>query len=206
MMTLIEDILTVLAPIGAAIAFLIGLRKYSKGQNWLKARFMLSMIESFEKDKKINMACKMLDWDERDLDFSEGKTLHIDNKMLVSALRVVRMDIESNEQPDQITARTTFTKEESCVRDAFDTFFDFFDRLYALEKSGLLSFSDLWYFYYWFELLCHVGEHKKDPTIQKAFDNYIVAYNFVGLRKFIEKYKKDSKARVDYEIHYDLKC
>ncbi len=200
--SLISQIIATAGPIGAAIAFLFGFRQYQKGQNWMKARFMLSLIESFEKDKEIDLACRMLDWDKRDITFPNGKTVHFSNDILVSALRIVRMDIESSGQ--SVAGEMPFISDECCVRDAFDSFFDFFDRLYALEKSGLLSYSDMWYFYYWFALLTKIGEHKKDSRIQKSFDEYIVAYNFVGMRKLLEQFQKDTKAKEEYKIRYDL--
>ncbi len=201
--SLLSDVIIMAGPAGAAIAFLVGLRQYKKGQNWMKARFMLSLIESFEKNKEINLACRMLDWDKRDIVFSDGKAVNFSNDILVSALRIVRMDIESPGQ-SVVEGEPPFISDECRIRDAFDTFFDFFDRLYALEKSGLLPYSDMWYFYYWFALLSNIGEHKKDPRIQNAFDEYINAYNFVGIRKLLEKFQKDHKAKEEYKIRYDL--
>ncbi len=61
--------------ISAIIAFLFGVRQYQKGQKWQKAQILLSLIDSFERDKRIESACQMLDWDERKVAFADGSTL-----------------------------------------------------------------------------------------------------------------------------------
>ncbi len=63
--------------------------------------------------------------------------------MLVPALRVTKMD-------------TGFSDEQQKIRDAFDGFFDFFDKLYAFPQLGLLKFDDYVYFNYWLGLVKHI--------------------------------------------------
>lgn len=77
------------------------------------------------------------------------------------------------------------------IRDAFDAFFDFFHKLYALEKGGLLSFSDYVYFYYWLELIRDIGVYKKDERIGKALFNYIDCYRFTGITELLKEYRKN---------------
>jgi len=174
--TLINLLLQVAGGIGALIAFLFSYRQYKKGQTWRKARVILSLIDSFEQDKRIELACEMIDWDERDL-VVNGKRIHFKNDMLLTALRTPKMD-------------TGFSEEETIIRDAFDAFFDFFHKLYSFQEGGLLEFSDFVYFYYWFELICNIGKYKQDERIQQVIDNYIDTYNFIGFKKLIEEYKK----------------
>lgn len=175
----VESIVAILGWTAAVITFILGLWQYIKGQRWRRAQIMLSLIDSFEKNKRIEMACTMLDWDEREIITPEGKVLHFKNEMLLSALQIPEMDTEE-----------IFTVEERLIRDCFDEFFDFFHKLYSFEKSGLLSFSDFVYFNYWFELLRNVGEYKKDKRIQEMFDRYIDEYCFIGIKKLLEEYKK----------------
>jgi hypothetical protein len=177
MLSNIGSIVAILGWIVAAIAFIFGLIQYRKGQNWQRAQIMLSLIDSFEKNKRIEMACIMLDWDSREITTPEGKVFHFRNEMLLSALRVVEMDVIEE-----------FKEEESLIRDAFDEFFDFFYKLYSFKRSGLLSLSDYAYFNYWFELLRKIGRYKKDSRIQETVSRYIDAYCFVGVKELLEEY------------------
>lgn len=189
----VESIVAILGWIVALITFILGLWQYKKGQRWRRAQIMLSLIDSFEKNKRIEMACTMLDWDKREIITPEGKVFHFRNEILLSALQIPEMDTEE-----------IFTDEERLIRDSFDEFFDFFHKLYSLEKSGLLSFSDFTYFNYWFELLCNVGEYKKDKRIQEMFNRYIDEYCFIGIKKLLEEYKKkpDPIMKSIFQKHY----
>jgi hypothetical protein len=171
------SITAILGWVVAALAFFFGLLQYKKGQNWQRGRIILSLIDSFEKNKRIEMACTMLDWDERDIPIDGGKILHFKNDMLVSALRAPEMDVG-------------FTDEENMIRDAFDEFFDFFYKLYAFKKSKLLHFSDFTYFYYWFELLRNIGGYKKNKEIGDVIDNYLDAYCFAYVKELLKEYSR----------------
>lgn len=186
----LANYVVVLGGIGAGIAFIISFRTYRKGQNWLRAKVVISLIDSFEKDEQIELACTMLDWDEREMVFPSGKSLKFSNDLLVSALRVPEMDVCSSNKGNVSKEGASFTEEESMIRDAFDCFFDFFHKLYALEKGGLLSFSDYVYFYYWLELVRDIGVYKKDERIKKALFNYIDCYRFTGITELLKEYGK----------------
>lgn len=185
----IDLALKVVAAFSAAIAFIIGLRQYIRGQHWQKAQVLLTLMDSFETDKQIEAACAMLDWDEREVTVGEDRTIKFRNEMLVSALRVPIMDIASSDRLGSSEEEIVFTNEESMIRDAFDAFFDFFDKLYAFQRSELLTFTDYTYFYYWFELIRVVGNYKQNQKIQTALDKYIIAYHFRGFQRLLEQYK-----------------
>ena len=182
-------IIKVIAGLGAMLAFVIGLWQYRKSQKWQKAQILLALIDSFEKDTQIEAACAMLDWDAREVRLE--RSIKFENKMLVSALRVPIMDIAiAGELSVTHELEAAFTPEESMIRDAFDAFFDFFHKLYAFQKSGLLKFSDYVYFNYWFELLQNIGEYKADPEIKKAMDKYIQEYRFIGVQELLRRYQE----------------
>ncbi|MGA9387768.1 MAG: hypothetical protein WBV70_02955 [Candidatus Bathyarchaeia archaeon] len=189
----IAQLVTIVGGVGAAIGFVLGFRQYRKGQNWQRAQIVISLIDSFEEDKQIELACTMLDWDEREIALpgkESTRVLQFKNEMLVSALRVPEMDIASFGQKSANDEKGAFTEEESIIRDAFDAFFDFFHKLYALQEGGLLSFSDYVYFYYWLELIRDIGNYKKDQRIKSALDNYIDSYRFIGIKELLRQYQK----------------
>jgi len=178
LLAVLDLIVQVLTGIAAIVAFLFGVQQYVKGQKWQRAQILLSLIDSFESDERVEAACAMLDWDEREISIGE-ESIYFKNEMLISALRVPAMDTQ-----------VTFSKEERVIRDAFDAFFDFFHKLYAFQKSGLLTFAEYAYFYYWFELLRDVGRYKRIPNVQEVVHKYIDAYHFVGVRELLEEYSK----------------
>lgn len=165
--------------IGAIAAIVLGIREYHKGQKWQKAQILLSLIDSFESDKQIKLACQMLDYDERDIFIDKERSIQFKNEMLISALRVVPTD-----------TKVVFTPEDQIIRDAFDAFFDFFHKLYAFKESALLTLADYTYFYYWLEVLRIIGQWKENMDIQKAVREYIVRYHFIGIQDLLKVYSK----------------
>lgn len=160
------------------IGFILGYRQYKKGQGWQKADIIINLIDSFEIDKRIEAACFMLDWDSRKVEVN-GMEIDFENKMLVDAL-IVPMD------------DSDFSREQQVIRDAFDAFFDFFEKPYTLVESRLLDFSEIvGYWDYWFELLRRVGAFKKEPIIQERINNYVEKYGFIGIRELLKEYNKN---------------
>jgi hypothetical protein len=177
--------------ISTIIVLLIGLWQYGRAQRWQRADVLLSLIDSFEKNERIQSACSMLDWDEREVTVGRGKTIRFENELLVRALRVPYFDRQKRAdeagRKDEI-----FTPEEREIRDAFDAFFDFFDKLHAFLKAGLLSFQeDCTYFYYWLELIRDIEHYKASKEIKKALYEYIEAYRFSGVKEMLAEYSEN---------------
>jgi hypothetical protein len=188
-------LLKVLGGIGALVAFCVGLWQYAKAQKWQKAQVILSLMDAFKGDQFIQAACLMLDWDKRDIVFLDGRRIAFTNAKLPSALRIMYMDESAKVPMDKSetggaegAAGNDFSLEETLIRDSFDRFFDFFDKLHAFRANELVSISDLRYFYYWFELIRVVGTYKSDGRIQESIDNYIETYNFRGFEELCEEY------------------
>jgi hypothetical protein len=184
-MALADLILKLVGVTGAAIAFIVGYIQYKKGQNWQKAQVLLSLIDSFEEDKCIECACQMLDWDEREVRLADQKPIKFKNEMLLSALRVPVMDTAGDNPTGD-----GFTETESLIRDCFDAFFDFLHKLYAFRRNGLLTFQDLAYFNYWFELIHNIEEYKAIPGLKQRIFSFMRCYKFVGAEQLIEEYAR----------------
>lgn len=181
-----------LAGLAALIAFIVGLRQYRRGQGWQKAQILLSLVNTFENNALVRAARTMIDWDERQIMIGD-KVVHFNREVLASALRVQEYDVVGASTIAGTESSIPYTPEEALIRDAFDTFFDFFFKLESFVRIGLLRFTDLVYFYYWFELLSNFGEYKGDPSLQTTIDEYIDGYNFVGLRRLLREYRRHKR-------------
>jgi hypothetical protein len=175
--------------ITGAIAVIFGIREYIKSQRWQRAQAVSSLIKEFEENARFKPAKIMLDWDERAFEMPGGGLLHFKNEVLVRALRVVKMDTESE-----------FTKEEIFIRDSFDAFLDFLERLYSLQTNRLVKFLDLQYFWYWLDLLDRIGELKQNEAIKKVVDQFIDSYRFNGVRRLLQLYANESDGRLKLDI------
>ena len=174
------DLLIKIVGIGGTIsAILFAVYQYNKGQKWQKANILLTLIDHFEEDDKIRLAREMLDWDKRNIFVTEGRTINFSNEQLLKALEVPDMDDDR------------FTVEQAIIRDAFDSFFDFFHKLYSFQKSGLLTFNDFTYFYYYFELLRDIENYKRQKELKPIIDKYIDSYHFIGIRFLLKQYENN---------------
>jgi hypothetical protein len=194
--TFADLVLKVLIGVGAVIGFLVGFNQYERGQAWQRATVIMSLMESFDKDPQIKMACQMLDWDNRPITVDKDRTIAFSNVMLLRALRVEEMDDVSS-APSSSGSSPQYTSDEVIIRDAFDQFFDFFDKLAALQSAKLIKFEDLSYFYYYLELIRDAGRYKENSAIKVALDTYIKKYNFRGIQSLLREY---SKAPVNLDI------
>lgn len=177
----IEIIIKVATTVATILAILFAVYQYKKGQIWQKGNIILSLIDSFENNDRIRLAREMLDWDEREVVLDDKRKIQFTNLMLIKALEVVEMDDKR------------FSKEESLIRDCFDSFFDFFHKLDSFQQNGLITFKELNYFFYYFELIRDIGVYKKDPLLKQTVEKYIDAYHFIGISKLLEEYSKYPK-------------
>jgi hypothetical protein len=184
----------------AITGFAFGLVQYRRGQNWKKAEIILGLIDSFKSNPEIRAACLMLDWDQREIQL-EGRTkLSFSNEMLISALRIIWMDVDKQIPLDAVRSDSNsqrgsdngFTSDEALIRDCFDAFFDYFDKVNAFRRSALVKWKDLSYFVYWLNLVCKVGIYKTNPAIQDTVNQYLKVYDFRGFLELSEDYQRQS--------------
>jgi len=96
----VDLVLKSLVLAGGVIGFIAGRREYRRGQRWHKAQILLSLIDSFEKDPRITSACRMLDWDARNVKLPDGSSINFSNDKLWNALRSPEKDTEGNDSAD----------------------------------------------------------------------------------------------------------
>jgi hypothetical protein len=188
-------VVALLGVIVASLGFVKGLSQYRQGQNWKKAEVILRLIDSFKNDPKIQAACLMLDWDQRYIQIDTNKGFDFSNHMLLSGLRILWMDENEKIPLDAVgmdsvgSIRSGFTVEEAMMRDCFDAYFDFFDKVNAFRRSSLVEWNDLAYFDYWLDLVQEIGAGKNDPKIRDVMDEYLEIYKFTGFKELIREYQ-----------------
>lgn len=175
----IESIINIITSFGTIGAIIFAVYQFRNSQKWQKAELLLNLIDRFDNDEVINRAKDMLDWDKKKIKISESEFIDFENKNLLNALAIVEWDDDS------------FTPQERIIRDSFDTFFDYFHKLFSLQKSGLLKFKDFNYFYYYFELINNVSDYKGGDEYEIVLNNYIDSYSFIGIKSLLKQYKKN---------------
>jgi|ERR1019366_9816869 hypothetical protein len=78
---------------------------------------------------------------------------------------------------------------QAAMRDVMDRYFDFFTKLASFTDIGLLTFRDLKYFFYYFELLVGIEKYK-GSGFEQALNRYLGAYRFGGCRKCLDAYRR----------------
>ena len=176
----------------------VALQQYSAAQKWQKARILNTLIDSFMNNIQVQAACKMFDWDQREISFKDG-TIQFTNDKLLTALETPLRDEEDY-----------FKQEGRMIRDALDAFFDFFEKLRALERAKLLRFKDFSYFYYYLDMVHDLPKNKYDLTrkmtekekqgilkkrreMKKRIDEYLTNYNFRGFRELEDEYERSEE-------------
>ncbi|MGD0599889.1 MAG: hypothetical protein ABR988_08705 [Terriglobales bacterium] len=165
----------ILSAIGFVTAFLVGLWQYRRAQRQQKIALLLPLISEFETDEEIQAACHLFDYDAGTFTLDERK-YPFKNTDLLEAMRVVEWDED-------------WSPIQAAMRDVMDRYFDFFTKLASFTDIGLLTFRDLKYFFYYFELLAGIEKYK-GSGFEQALNRYLDAYRFGGCRKCLDAYRR----------------
>jgi len=184
--TSLESYLKTLGAIFALVGFFWGIYEFRISQKWEKSKLLVELINSFEENEEIDIVQEILDYDERKIEL-EDTTIIFRNVDLIPTLRHYEIDNLEN-----------LTNEEMIIRDAFDEFFNFFEKLASFEKTKILKFDDLVYFYYWFDIVVDIKKYKPNVPeekgdLQKAIDTYIESNDFKSMQYLLHKYKIEHK-------------
>ena len=162
-------------------AFVAGLRQYIIGQQWKRAEFVAAQIKEFEAYVGAGIAMTMLDWNVRTIQLFPSEEeptkqwVNVNDKILAAAL------IPHTQRPN-------FTHEEAAIRDAFDQFFDGFERFEHYIQSCLVSPKDFQpYIGYWIEIIGNPRNERKPAEVRNSLWKYIHAY-YAPVQRFFARY------------------
>src|SRR6478752_4032731 len=170
---LVDVILTLAGGVGALIAFVHTLQTWKESQRWQRADKLDKLIEAFEKDSLLRLACLVLDWTYRKTEV-DGKEFSFTNEDVLLALRLHGDDPGEPQEFSPIQAK---------IRDAYDALLTFFSRLDAALEAGLIDRApSRRYFIYWLDVLLTMKHHHDqgrvlgEQTPAQAVTSYIRQY------------------------------
>lgn len=180
-----ENQLELIALIGAATAFLIGLVQYRKAQRWKRVEWIAKEMDAFFGDGKVALALRMIDWGARRIELYPSRTNEADRFV------VVRDDDLAKALRHHRVAEDGFTEDEAAIRDLFDHFLDRLERIHSFVQAGLLTYEDVKpYLSYWAVhiIAARVGDKKVDRIVQLR--RFIRAYGYEGVQKLFSVLSK----------------
>jgi hypothetical protein len=176
------NLIALLGIISGLIAFSFGIYQYIKGQEWKRAEFVVNLIDKFESQIQVKNAMLMLDWNSRQIVFSDKTSIYFEDNILEHALTI----------HTRLALGDEYTEDESKIRDAFDVFFDGLQRFDQHIELGLLNADDLRpYILYWIELIGNENPIRKSNTIIKIMWEYIHYYGYSGVQTLCIRYGYD---------------
>ena len=157
--------LSILSTGAAVAAFAVGFTQYLKAQRWKRAEFLAAEMKAFFADADVVNVLTMIDWAPRRInlfhiaDPDSHKYPKIDRELQMRALEphTLRLDgdsegdsdlsegaVEAEEAGAAGTMRQArFSLVEARIRDTYDKFLDFLERLDAYAESHLIGKKDL---------------------------------------------------------------
>jgi hypothetical protein len=165
----------ILSAIGFIAAFIVGPWQYIRAQRQERAGLLLPLITEFETDPEIRAACHLFDYDGGTITVN-GQQYTFKNADPLEAMKVVEWDHD-------------WPPLHEAIREVLDRYFDFFGKLESFIDVRLLTFGDLKYFYYYFELLTGIEKYK-GKGFEQALNRYLEGYRFRGCRKCLDEYHR----------------
>jgi hypothetical protein len=170
-----DSILKTGTVVGAAIGGGRALWQYRKNQKWRETEFMAKEAKDFFENPLVISALKILDWEERKIEFGPGNLKTVDRCLLRRALRWENAD--------------EFTYDEVYIRDLFDAFFDRMGRFEQYIKSGVVSFEMVRrYFEYWGEILTGKRPDLLDRHTVKHIWGFLSHYGYNDVQHFLSRF------------------
>ncbi|MBN8680458.1 MAG: hypothetical protein J0M29_19690 [Chitinophagales bacterium] len=187
----IDLLLKVIGGITATVLFFIGFWRYNREQKWKRKEFVAKEIKEFHEDRMNKNAMLMLDWDTRNIELYpehpeyEKRFVKIGRKELAKALI-----------PHHILSRS-FNRDEAIIRDTFDHFLSNITRFEHFVETGIVSIEDFKpYLRYWMDAIAY----KLPEPSRSVLHHYILAYEYVGVMKFLARFGREIKPTQSLDI------
>jgi hypothetical protein len=160
-MTIDKDLVTTaLAVIGALAA----LFQWRRDQAWKRAEKLDQFYTEFNSNRLIQIACRVMDWSRGNFKFPDGDAVSFTTDDVRKSLAVHGND------PD-----LTFTTTQARLRDSYDAFLGFLERLHAAVEEGLVSEKPaMTLFGYW---IWHFADMPEHPACADRALRYVATYS-----------------------------
>jgi hypothetical protein len=174
----------VLKLVGAAAAFWIGLRQYTKAQVWKRLEFVGAEMRVFFDDVAVRSALTMLDWRRKKIALFKYRD-EDDRRQKVD------VDYETVASALGIDSRAQYSKVQSAIREVFERLLEFLARFEGFIEVDAVKPSDLNpYLDYWVRLLSGNDPHSPDVTkkVLPQLWTFIDYYGYSDVRRFVSRY------------------
>jgi hypothetical protein len=192
----------------AVVAFVVGSLQYQKAQRWKRAEFLAAEMKGFFADPDISNVLTMIDWAPRRVNLyhiADTELRHypkITRRIQIEALEPhtkrqsggSSVDLgDSEDTGDSGTQEGVrgprYSPEEVRIRDSYDKFLDFLERVDAYAESKLIGKEDLDpYLRYWINDIASYSEDSDDGAWTCALLNYIEFYDFTNVQQLFARY------------------
>jgi hypothetical protein len=140
---------------------------FQDASRFRRREFAHTEIQKFMNDPLVHNAMLMMDWRERIIVLTDEQATFLGDK---------KFSYHEDTLPNTLSAKPSFTLEETIVRDCFDAFFTRIEQFYDLVATGMMEYADFKPFLaYWAELLSGKIAHK-NPAVIAALESYIAEY------------------------------
>lgn len=207
----LQFVLSVLASIGAAIVFVVGLMQYRTAQQWKRTEFVVNEFKGILKQPKVATALQMLDWAVRSLKLGAAEdsddehrtvvTLRMQCRALMphaftgsasSILSDGELSAESQERDGTSGKMRRFSRDEALIRDCYDALFDCFSYIGHYLAIGLIGTCELQpYLRYWIDEIAEATEDPEYALWNVCLLTYVHVYQFDGVTALFDEYGYD---------------
>lgn len=143
---------------------LIALYQWRRDQAWKRTEKLDALYKEFEGNRLIQIACKVMDWSRGNFKFTDGDAVEFGTEDVQKSLAAHGSD------PD-----LTFTPTQARLRDAYDAFLSFLERLEASIDEGLVPEKPaMRLFGYWIRHFTDMPEH---PGCSDKALKYVARYS-----------------------------
>ncbi|HTZ72510.1 MAG TPA: hypothetical protein VMB47_01190 [Candidatus Aquilonibacter sp.] len=178
-----SDQMEVVKILAAALAFVIGLSQYRKGQIWKRLEFVSAEMKIFFNDPAVRDAMNMLDWRKKRIplfkfrDEADDQYVTVAYKMVAAALG--------------IAPEAQYDKKQSAIREAFERFLEYLARFEGFIEATAIKPKDLNpYLDYWMKLISGHDDHSPEVTkeVLPSLWKFIDYYGYRDVRRLVDRY------------------
>jgi hypothetical protein len=211
-----ELIVSILGFGAVLITLLFGFIQYRRAERWKRGEFIANAIKEFESNPTVRVALLLIDYGRRRINIfqidslSDQEGVRITRGIQWRALLpdTLKKDFEEYRDPSLRASTATssgklsaaekeemddvFTPLEARIRDAYDAFLDYLERLASLVELRLVKAEDFKpYLSYWVDAITNNKHPEIDSTWRITLLTYINFYGYPAVRRLFAAYGRD---------------